>query len=242
MDAVRGLIRERQKILVFTGAGISTGSGIADFRGPQGIWKKRRPVQFEDFLHNESARLEHWDYKLEGWQSFQEARPNAAHLALLELERSGRLLLLVTQNVDGLHHLAGHSEEKVVELNCTNRLVECLQCGMRSEPTWAFEYFQRRRRCPMCEECGGLVKTATISFGQPMPEDLLRRSFQAASECDLVLALGSTLSVQPAATVASRAARLSPYIIINQGATEHDHLATHRLSGDLTRLLPGLID
>lgn len=241
MEEIRRLIAGRNRILVFTGAGISTGSGIPDFRGPQGVWKRRQPVQFEDFLESESARLEHWAYKLEGWHEFQQARPNAAHLALVELERAGRLHLLVTQNIDGLHHLAGHSEEKVVELHGTNRLVECLQCGLRSEPAWAFEYFERKRRCPMCLECGGLVKTATVSFGQAMPEDLLKRAFEAATECDLVLALGSTLSVQPAASVPSRAARHAPYVIINQGATEHDQLATHRLSGNLTELLPALL-
>ena len=240
MDEVRRLIAGRNRILVFTGAGISTGSGIADFRGPQGVWKKRQPVQFEDFLNSESARLEHWDYKLEGWKSFQEARPNEAHRALVKLEQQGRLLLLVTQNIDGLHHLAGNSEAKVLELHGTNRLVECLQCGLRSEPGWAFEYFERRRRCPMCVECGGLVKTATVSFGQAMPEDLLKRAFEAASECDLVLSLGSTLSVQPAASVPSRAARHAPYVIINQGPTEHDHIAQHRLNGNLTQLLPVL--
>lgn len=241
MDAIRRLIASRSRILVFTGAGISTGSGIPDFRGPQGLWKRRQPVQFEDFLQHESSRLEHWAYKLEGWRDFQAARPNAAHRALVELERSGRLLLLVTQNIDGLHHLAGHSEEKVVELHGTNRLVECLQCGMRSEPAWAFEYFEKRKRCPMCLECGGLVKTATISFGQAMPADLLGRAFEAASQCDLVLSLGSTLSVQPAASVPSRAARHAPYVIINQGPTEHDSIARYRLNGNLTELLPALL-
>ena len=139
MDEVRRLISGRNRILVFTGAGISTGSGIPDFRGPQGVWKRRQPVQFEDFLESETARIEHWAYKLEGREEFLAARPNAAHQALAELERQGRLLLLVTQNIDGLHHLAGNSAGKVVELHGTNRLVECLSCGLRSEPEWAFD-------------------------------------------------------------------------------------------------------
>jgi len=241
MDKLRQLIHSSSRILVFTGAGLSTGSGIADFRGPRGVWTRRQPVQFEEFLASESKRIEHWSYKLEGWADFLAARPNAAHQALLALERRGHLQLLVTQNIDGLHHAAGHAVERVVELHGTNRLVECLSCGLRSEPQWAFDFFQRTGRCPFCPECGGFVKTATISFGQAMPSDLLERAFEAAEECDLVLALGSTLSVQPAASVPRQAARRVPYVVINQGATDHDHIATHRLDGDLVELLPALL-
>lgn len=241
MDTIRQLIGCSRKILVFTGAGLSTGSGIADFRGPRGVWTRRQPVEFADFLSSEAKRIEHWNYKLEGWASFLAARPNAAHKALVELERRGQMHLLVTQNIDGLHHLAGHAAERVVELHGTNRLVECLSCGLRSQPQWAFDFFERTGRCPFCSECGGLVKTATVSFGQAMPADLMERALAAAEECDLVLALGSTLSVQPAASVPLRAARRVPYVVVNRGATDHDSLATHRLEGDLVELLPALL-
>lgn len=227
-------------MLVFTGAGLSTGSGIPDFRGPQGLWKKRQPVYFDEFLASEEKRIEHWDYKLEGWEGFRDAQPNAAHRALAALEEDGRLLLLVTQNVDGLHQKAGN--RKVVELHGTNLQVECLDCGRRSDPAWAFEEFVVTRRCPRCRECGGLVKTATVSFGQAMPWDLVDQSMAAARECDLVLALGSSLQVEPAASVPLEAFRSgATYAVINQGPTAHDRVAHIRLEGDLCALLPQLV-
>jgi len=233
------LLRRAQRILVFTGAGVSTGSGIPDFRGPGGVWTRRRPVYFEAFLAAEAARVEHWDYKLEGWAAFRDARPNATHYALVDLERAGKLLLLVTQNIDGLHSLAGTSAERLVEIHGTNRLVECLSCGRRSDPAPHFEFFRTTRRCPRCA-CGGWLKPATISFGQPLrPEDLARAE-AAAQRADLVLALGSTLSVHPAADVPLRAARRgAPYVIVNRGPTEHDALpqVTLRLEGDVAELL-----
>lgn len=228
-------------VLVFTGAGISTGSGIPDFRGPQGVWKKRQPVMFEDFLRSEESRIEHWDYKLEGYQSFRDARPNAAHHALVELERMGRLDLLVTQNIDGLHQDAGTAPELVVELHGTNRRIECLDCGRLSAPEPAFESFQKERRCPRCA-CGGFLKTATVSFGQSMPEEPLARSFAAAARADLVIAIGSSLTVEPAASVPAAAARRgATYVIINQEPTAHDDLATVRLEADAAVVVPRLV-
>lgn len=241
MDPLVELLRASRRTLVFTGAGISTGSGIPDFRGPQGVWKRRQPVYFDDFLASEARRIEHWDYKLEGYDGFRDARPNRAHKALAELERLGRLELLVTQNIDGLHHAAGNSEAKVIELHGTNRMVECVECGQRSHPAPAFEEFRRTRRCPRCP-CGGPLKTATVSFGQALPAGLLASAMTAADRCDLVLSLGSTLQVEPAASVPRRAAsRGVPYIVIIAGETAHDHLATLRLEGDLCQLLPAAI-
>lgn len=241
LEKAKRLLRGARRVLVFTGAGISTGSGIPDFRGPQGVWTRRRPVYFQAFLESEEARVEHWDFKLEGWEAFKQARPNAAHLALPALERAGRLELLATQNIDGLHHAAGHALENVVELHGTNRLVECLGCGARTDPEPAFAEFRRTRRCPRCA-CGGLLKTATISFGQTLRPEVLERAFAAARACDLALAVGSTLSVQPAAGVPLAARkRGAPYIVLNRGATDHDAWATVRLEGDAVELLPRLL-
>lgn len=235
---LRDWLARSRKILVFTGAGISTGSGIPDFRGPQGVWTRRRPVYYQDFLSSEAARLEHWDYKLEGWEAFRNARPNAAHLALMQLEKSGRLDTLVTQNIDGLHEAAGNSRDRILELHGTNRRVECLRCGLRSDPEPAFEEFRRTRRCPLCP-CGGWLKTATVMFGQALPEAVLERAFAAAQRADLILAVGSTLEVEPAASVPLAACRRGiPYVIVNRGPTAHDRLAALRLEGDVTRLLP----
>jgi len=225
-----------KKALIFTGAGISTGSGIPDFRGPQGVWKRRTPVYYQDFMTSEAARIEHWDYKLEGWDAFRNARPNAVHEAVVQLEKAGKLLMVVTQNIDGLHRLAGTSSERLVELHGTNALVECQTCLKRDEPEAHFDYFRQHRKPPRCA-CGGLLKPATISFGQNLNPSVLDRAHAAAEETDLVIALGSTLSVYPAAAIPLIAARRGvPYIIINRGATEHDHepSVSLRLEGEVS--------
>jgi NAD-dependent deacetylase len=232
------------RVFVFTGAGISTGSGIPDFRGPGGVWTRRKPVYFSDFMSSEAARIEHWDYKLEGWEEFRRARPNAAHLAITRLQEAGRLCLLVTQNIDGLHSLAGIAPERLVELHGTNLWVECVRCRVRSAPEPHFEYFRLHRRPPLCD-CGGFLKQATISFGQSLDPAVLQRAEDGARECDLVLALGSTLSVYPAAAFPLLAAsRGVPYIIVNRGPTEHDddpHV-TLRIEGDVAEVLPAAVN
>jgi NAD-dependent deacetylase len=239
-DKLVELLRASQRMLVFTGAGISTGSGIPDFRGPGGVWTRRKPVYYDDFMRSEAARIEHWDFKLEGWEAYRDAQPNAAHRAIVDVERAGNLLLLVTQNIDGLHSKAGTTEERLVEIHGTNLLVECQTCGRRSAPEPHFEHFRKTRQPPRCE-CGGFLKPATISFGQSLRSEDLERAEAAAQRVDLVLALGSTLSVYPAAEIPLLAARRGvPYVVINRGATEHDELpeVTLRLEGDVAEVLP----
>jgi NAD-dependent protein deacetylase/lipoamidase len=229
-------LKNAHKILVFTGAGISTGSGIPDFRGPQGVWKRRQPVYYDEFLASDEKRVEYWDYKLEAWTDFAQAVPNATHYACFELEQMARLCAIVTQNIDGLHQAAGSS--RVIEVHGTNRWIECVKCEARSEPGPHMEEFRRTRRPPICE-CGGFLKSATISFGQPLDPRVTRKAFDAAHECDLVIALGSTLSVQPAALVPLEAAQRGvPYIVINRGETDHDELCTLRLEGDVAEIFP----
>ena len=237
------LLRSARRILVFTGAGISTASGIPDFRGPDGIWKRRRPVYFDEFLASAEARIEYWDFKLERWEILSRARPNAVHEGIVSLERAGKITAVVTQNVDGLHRLAGTSPERLVELHGTDRSVACLQCAATSDPVPHFERFKATRLPPRCA-CGGLLKPATISFGQPLNQRDLERAAAAAASADLVLALGSTLSVYPAASIPLLAARRGiPYIIVNQGPTEHDDRpeVTLRLDGDVTTIVPPAI-
>ncbi len=227
-------------MLLFTDAGISTGSGISDFRGPEGIWKKRQPVYYHDFMRSEDARVEHWDYKLETWPSFLKARPNATHQAIVRLERASKVRAVVTQNIDGLHALAGTSAEKLVELHGTNGFVECQSCGKRSDPGPHFQQFEKTRQPPLCE-CGGFLKPATISFGQNLRNEDLERAEEAAKAADLVVALGSTLSVYPAANIPLLAAASgAPYVIINRGPTEHDHLpdVILRIEGDVNGIFP----
>lgn len=242
MTRLAEYLARARRVLVFTGAGISTGSGIPDFRGPRGLWKKRQPVFFQDFLASEKSRVEHWDYKLEGWEAFKKARPNPAHLALVELERLGLLEVLVTQNIDGLHHAAGNSPDRIIELHGTNRQVECLSCGLRGDPEPAFAEFTRTKRCPRCS-CGGWLKTATVSFGQALPSGAMERAAAAARRADLVVSIGSTLSVLPAASIPLLARQSgAPYVIINQGPTEHDDIASICLSGDAAEVLPEALE
>ena len=230
--------------MIFTGAGISTGSGIPDFRGPQGVWKRRQPVYFQDFLSSEKARIEHWDYKLEGWDGFRNAQPNAVHRAIVALEKAGKISMVVTQNIDGLHALAGTTADRLVELHGTNLLVECVKCKTRSDPGPHFDFFREHRRPPLCD-CGEFLKPATISFGQSLEPETLERAEQAAMQADLVVALGSTLSVYPAASFPLLAAQRGiPYVIINRGATEHDDepAVSLRIEGDVGEIFPVAVE
>jgi NAD-dependent protein deacetylase/lipoamidase len=236
-------LRAAQHALVFCGAGVSTASGIPDFRGPGGVWTRRQPVEYGEFLASDAARVEYWDYKLESWEIYQRARPNAVHDAIVALERAGKVVAVVTQNVDGLHRRAGTSPSLLVELHGTDLLVECQTCHATSEPAAHFANFQATRRPPMCE-CGGILKPATISFGQSLRVSDLERAAAAAKKADLVLALGSTLSVYPAASIPLLAAeRGTPYVVVNRGETEHDgHPAvTLRLEGDVTEIVPAAV-
>ncbi|MGH8611430.1 MAG: SIR2 family NAD-dependent protein deacylase [Gammaproteobacteria bacterium] len=235
-------LRDAADILVFTGAGISTGSGIPDYRGPQGVWSRRSPVYYQDFMRSEAARVEYWDYKLEGWEGFRDARPNRVHHALVTLERANKLCKIVTQNVDGLHAHAGTTGGRLVELHGTNRAVECQRCHERSDPGPHFDSFKQTRQPPICR-CGGYLKPATISFGQSLREHDLDEAMAATKKCDLVIALGSTLSVYPAASVPLLAAeRGVPYVIINRGATGPPPLVSLHIEGDVLDIFPEAVE
>jgi NAD-dependent deacetylase len=242
-DKLASLLRRARRVLVFTGAGVSTRSGIPDYRGPQGTWTKRQPTTYQSFMSSDAARREYWDYKLESWDAWRDAEPNATHVACVELERAGRLEMLVTQNVDGLHSKAGTTDERLVELHGTNNAVECQSCGERSEPAAHFESFRATGVPPLCS-CGGFLKPATISFGQSLRHEDLERAQQAALACDLVVALGSTLSVYPAAGIPLIAANNgAPYVIINSGETDHDDMreVTLRIDGDVSEIFPAAV-
>jgi len=238
------LIRDSGNILIFTGAGISAQSGIPDYRGPQGVWKRRRPVYYQDFMAYEESRIEYWDFKLEGWDSFRNARPNAVHESIVKLEQAGKIRMVITQNIDGLHAMAGTSSSKLVEIHGTDLKVECQQCRKRSEPESHYEYFRETGRPPACA-CGGYLKPATISFGQQLVEEDMSRSSDAAASADLAIALGSTLSVYPAAAFPLMVAeRGMPYVVINRGATEHDGnpLVTLRFDGDVAEIFSPVVE
>jgi NAD-dependent deacetylase len=235
------LLAGSQRLLVFTGAGISTGSGIPDFRGPRGVWKRRRPVHYDEFLSSEAKRVEYWEYKLEGWETFRGAEPNDCHLAIARLARAGKVIATVTQNIDGLHQRAAGGDEGIIELHGTNAATACVSCGKRGDPAPAMEFFRANRRTPLCG-CGGLLKLATISFGQALDPRTIDLASQAAQGADAVLALGSTLSVYPAAEIPLLAARRgAPYGIVNQGETEHDEVATFKIDGDVVAIVPDAV-
>jgi NAD-dependent deacetylase len=210
--------------VAFTGAGISTESGIADFRSPGGVWSRHQPVMFDDFVNDASERRRFWQIRKETIPGMLAARPNAGHLALARLEEMGRLRGVITQNIDELHQRAG--SRNVLELHGTAMKVHCLSCDKR----WPCEEIQRRLEAGeedfTCDDCGGLLKSMTISFGQAMPAEALLEASQWARDCDLFLAMGSSLVVHPAATLPvmarGRGARL---IIINREPTPLDDLA-----------------
>lgn len=240
ISQLAGLIAGADEILIVTGAGVSTDSGIPDYRGPKGVWKTERPVMYQDFVNDPDARVEYWDQKLRAAEAFNAAHSGAAHRACVDLEEAGKLHTLVTQNVDGLHAAAGTSKAKLVEVHGTAMEVSCLDCGERTPTQPHLDTFAESREAPMCD-CGGLLKSATISFGQQLDPMTMYRAQLAAEETDLVIALGSTLSVYPAADVPLIAARRGvPYAIVNRGETDHDgsiHL-TLRIDGDVSVVFP----
>jgi NAD-dependent deacetylase len=240
--ALTDYLKESHRMMIFTGAGVSTASGIPDFRGPGGVWTKRAPVYYDDFMSSESARIEHWDYKLEAWPAFKAAQPNAVHQAIVALEEAGKVVAVVTQNIDGLHSLAG--TKSLIELHGTNALVECQTCLWRGDPEAHYEFFRVHRKPPLCH-CGGFLKPATVSFGQSLKPADLEKATEVARHCDLVVALGSTLSVYPAASFPLFAAQRGvPYIIINRGPTDHDHepSVSLRLDSSLVEIFPPAVE
>lgn len=215
---------EANTAVAFTGAGVSTESGIPDFRSPQGIWARSRPVEFDEFLRSPEARREYWRQKAEGHQEIATAQPNIAHRALAEWELAGRLRGVITQNIDGLHMLAG--SRRVLELHGTAREVGCLGCSQRFDADAMVREFQTSNRVPDCPECGGLLKHATISFGQRLPVDILDEAVQWSREADLFLVLGSSLVVTPAAELPLLAKRSGArLVILNRDPTPLDEIA-----------------
>lgn len=220
------LLREAKSIAAFSGAGISTDSGIADFRSPGGVWDRYRIVTFQEFLASAEARREYWTMKRELFKEIAGAKPNRAHTAIAELQATGKLRCVITQNIDGLHQAGGCPDDVVIELHGTNLKALCLECGR----TWPYEEIQEKLEAgdlePRCDACNGLIKPATVSFGQPMPEEELRRAFECAEQCDLMLMIGSSLQVEPAASIPGAARRAGAKLIfINRTPTPWDHIA-----------------
>jgi NAD-dependent deacetylase len=223
---LREMVMNTRNAVVFTGAGISTESGIPDFRSPGGIWSRMAPIQFDDFVRSEDMRREYWRRRFEMGRDFAAATPNHGHRAVASLVTRGVVSCVITQNIDGLHQRSGIPDEKLVELHGNTTYARCLECTRRYELAPIREAFEADGTLPVCEDCGGLVKSATISFGQAMPEAAMRRAEDATLACDLFIAVGSSLVVFPAAGFPILAKRNgATLVIVNREPTDLDHLA-----------------
>jgi NAD-dependent deacetylase len=233
------MLAEASAVVGFTGAGISTESGIPDFRSPGGIWTTSKPILFEAFLASEEARRETWRRKFATHPTIAGARPNAGHRALAKLVEQGKMSAVITQNIDGLHQASGIPDDKVIELHGNTTYALCLDCRRRYELAWVREIFADGERLPVCADCGGHIKTATISFGQSMPEAEMERARAATLSADLFLVLGSSLVVYPAAGFPRLAKRNGArLVIINRDPTDQDasaNLVIHAGIGETMR-------
>lgn len=236
------LIARSKRITGFTGAGISTESGIPDFRSPGGVWANNRMIEYQEFISSRAARIEAWRQKALGWPEMRAAKPNAGHAAFVALERQGKLLAMITQNIDGLHQRAGQNPDLVIELHGTMTHAVCLSCAARIPMDEAIARIKAGDLAPLCEKCGGYLKSATISFGQAMPQREMRRAVEAATACEVFIAVGSSLVVYPAAslpeTARSSGAKL---IIINRTPTPLDDMADLVINEEIGKALPQLV-
>jgi len=226
IESLSALIARSERIVALTGAGISTESGIPDFRSPGGIWTRYKPIEFGDFLASAEMRRESWRRKFATHETMQKATPNAGHRALARLVELGKMPAVITQNIDGLHQASGVPDDKVIELHGNTTFAACLDCRRRYELDWVREVFAVDERLPVCTACGGHIKTATISFGQSMPEAEMAKAHEVALTADLFIVLGSSLVVYPAAGFPVMAKRNgSRLVIVNREPTDQDDLA-----------------
>jgi NAD-dependent deacetylase len=234
------LLDESANAVGFTGAGISTECGIPDFRSPDSAWKRHAPIDFHDFLAREDLRVEAWRRKFATDDLYRGAEPGRGHHALARMVRGGRMAAVITQNIDGLHQASGLAEQDVIELHGNGGYAKCLTCGVRLELTPIRAGFEASGKAPKCL-CGGIVKAATISFGQNMPRQALERAFAVARGCDLFIAIGSSLLVQPAASLPAAARDCGArVVIINRERTTMDEVADFTLRGDIGEILDPL--
>lgn len=242
LDQFATLIKASNRIVFFTGAGISTESGIPDFRSPGGLWEKNRPIDFSDFMVSEEARRESWRRKFAMDGIISVARPNVGHDAIAQLYEQGQVSAVITQNIDGLHQMSGVAEEDVVELHGNTTYAKCLDCQTRMTLEDVKTIFEVDETLPQCGRCGGIIKTATISFGQSMPVGEMRRAEMEAIECDLFVAIGSSLVVYPAAEIPVIARQNgAKLVILNRENTPLDPIATLTINGEIGETLTRVI-
>lgn len=240
---LRSMIDDSKRAVVFTGAGISTESGIPDFRSPGGIWTKYQPINFQDFIASEEMRRESWRRKFATSAITDKAEPNKGHLAVAKLVQMGKVASVITQNIDGLHQRAGVPDEKVIELHGNATYASCLECGLRYELDVIGAVFAQDEMLPICEKCSGIIKTATISFGQPMPVAEMQAAKEETLSCDLFISMGSSLVVYPAAGFPELAKRNGAgLVIINRDPTGMDGIADLVLNTEIGETLSAAVD
>lgn len=236
------LLAESQRAVIFTGAGVSTESGIPDFRSPGGVWTKNQPIYYQDFLDSEESRRETWRRKIETDKVMIDAQPNMGHLAIAKLVTIGKVSHVITQNIDGLHHESGVSGDKIIELHGNATYASCIECGKRYELEPIKSSFAANGQLPQCDDCAGHVKTATISFGQPMPEEPMRQAHAATMDCDLFIAIGSSLVVFPAAGFPLLAKDAgAQLIILTRDPTEMDEVADLVINDEIGATLSAVV-
>ncbi|HSM45171.1 MAG TPA: Sir2 family NAD-dependent protein deacetylase [Acidimicrobiia bacterium] len=236
-----------EQILVFSGAGLSTESGIPDFRGPDGLWTKVDPDDFtiDRYVVNRDLRVQGWKMHVDGelWGARSSVRPNQGHMAIVRLHEKGRLAGVVTQNIDGLHYESGLADDLVAELHGNVRNSHCMTCGASWPTETVLQWVEAGAEDPKCPECGGMVKTDTVMFGEMLPDEEVRQASIFLAVADAVLVVGSTVSVWPAADIVMRAATQGkPIVVINRGETEVDHLAAAKIEAGIGEVLPDLVD
>ena len=241
LERAAAAIRGAQRCVALTGAGLSTESGIPDFRSPGGVWERFRPIAYQEFLSSHAARAEHWLYKQATVPVMLEAAPNPAHEALVRLEKAGHLEAIITQNIDGLHQRAGSG--RVLELHGTNRETICLSCGDHEPIESALGQMAAGEAVPICKRCQGWLKPATVSFGQSLPQDVLTEAIELSQRCNCFLALASSLLVNPAASLAGLAKRHgATLIVITLGETPYDAMADITIHAKVGAVLPRILD
>ena len=242
VEQLGNMIAEAACIVPFTGAGISTECGIPDFRSPGGLWTRNRPIAFDEFVSSAEARAEAWRRRFAMEETFAAARPGRGHRALASLYKSGKTPAIITQNIDNLHQASGFKADDVVELHGNTTYARCIGCGHAYDLPWVKARFEETGDAPDCIICDEPVKTATISFGQAMPEDAMRRATELAQQCDLFLAIGSSLVVWPAAGFPLAAKRNGArLVIINRDATDFDDVADLVVHDDIGAVLSSFI-
>ncbi len=235
------LLNEAVAGIAFTGAGISTESGIPDFRSPGGVWSRHKMVMYDEFVASREARVRYWTMRMQLYGEFRRAKPNAGHRAIARLEQLGKIVSVITQNIDGLHQDAG--SKRVIELHGTARVVACIGCGREWPPAEVLKRVEEGDAAPDCDECGAPLKSRTISFGQPMPMEAMEKAARLSTEADVYLAIGSSLVVEPAASLPRLAKKQgAKLVIVNKTETPLDHLADVVIREPIGKTMQAVLD